>query len=807
MNVDFSLDANLANERNQLTEEMFGEVPLPVSRLINGTISGLQSQGVLASIKNFPGIGSQIVVQKGVNRLEEPLLSLNAVNLLPFREAIKANVTFILAGNTVVKSIDSLGFPMSLSKKGIRFLRDELSYKGFVVADGSDVNKLKDFCSPNNFALEAFKAGCNFFIGIDDVSKSIKEIELSVLNGEIDLQEVNKRCIEILRYKYKTLVNPEKISELSSEMKESYQKSAYEHGAIVFKNKDNKLAIRDLTKKYAHISIGPYGVAFDKGMDRFKKMDHFHFYSVEEAKEKIKNELKGVDHFILTLHENNYQNPDKSILNEDWNSLFEGCDSSVVKTVIAFSSPLNLKKELDLSNVDAFVLSFDNNKFSQERLSQLVGGAVSSSGVFTFTISDKYKRGFGVKVETGGRLKYSNLEELGIDSLILSEIDSIVLNSIEDKVFPGCQVFAAVNGSVIYNKSFGKPTYEDSVEVINSNLYDIASVTKVAASTIALMRLETLGKIDMNKQLGDYIPDLVIGSEMSYIYLKDMMTHQAGLPSWIPFYFKTIKKGELDSTLYSNVKKEGYQTKVADSIWILDHYTDTIYKRILSSRLREHSYKYSDLGYYFVKKIVEKVTEIPFDVYLKDSIYLPMGLSNITYNPLDFYPLEQIIPTEKDDVFRKQLVRGYVHDPGAAMLGGVGGHAGVFSNATDLGALMQMVLNKGRYGNIQFIDSSVVEKYTSCQFCEKNRRGIGFDRPKKNGGGTCDKVASSSSFGHSGFTGTLVWCDPKYQINYVFLSNRVYPSAENWKIVEQNVRTNIQKVIYDAVGDSKTRLK
>ena len=807
VNVDFSIEANLALPNVAIKEESFGDVPLPVSRLISGTIKGFLSQGVSVAVKDFPGVSSQLLDSNNNYSLDERIKSLNAVNLLPFREAIKANVPFMIMGNVVVRSIDSLGLPMSLSKSAVSFLRNELSYKGFIVADGSDVRGLKNFCDPNKFALESFKAGCNIFIGIDDIAKSVKDFELSVLNGEIDLEEVNRRCIDVLRFKYRSIVKPKKHSSISKDKREYYQKIAYEKGTIVLKNEDNKLAIRDLTKKYAHISIGPFGFAFDKGIDRFKKMDHLHFYSVEEAKENIKEELKDVDHFILTLHENYYHNSDKSILNENWNSLFEDLDSSIVKTVIAFTSPLNLKKELNLSKVDAFVLSFENNKFSQERLSQLVGGATSSDGTLSFTISEQFKRGFGVKVETGGRLKYSNLDELGIDSLVLSEIDSIVLKSIDDKVFPGCQVFAAVNGSVMYNKSFGTPIYEDTIPVNNFNLYDIASVTKVAASTIALMRLETQGKIDMNKHIGEYIPELVIGSSMSTIYLKDMMTHQAGLPSWIPFYYKTIHKGKLDSTLYSKIKKENFETKVADSIWILNDYTDTIYKRIKSCKLKEKTYKYSDLGYYFVKKIVEKVTGIPFNVYLKDSIYLPMGLSNITYKPLDFFPLEQIIPTEQDEVFRNQLVWGYVHDPGAAMLGGVGGHAGLFANATDLGSLMQMVLNKGKYGNIQFIDSAVVEKYTSCQFCETNRRGLGFDRPKKNGGGTCDKVASSSSFGHSGFTGTLVWCDPKYQINYVFLSNRVHPSADNWKIVEQNVRTNIQKIIYDAVGDSKTRLK
>jgi CubicO group peptidase (beta-lactamase class C family) len=292
---------------------------------------------------------------------------------------------------------------------------------------------------------------------------------------------------------------------------------------------------------------------------------------------------------------------------------------------------------------------------------------------------------------------------------------------------------------------------------------------------------------------------------MQHIPLKDMMAHQAGLPAWIPFYYKTVKGGKLDTVIYSRTQKEGYSTRVMDDIWILDSYADTIYKRILKSKLQEKSYKYSDLGYYFVKKIVEKITQLPYDKFLQDSIYKPMGLNKITYNPLAYYDLAEIIPTEQDNTFRGKLVHGYVHDPGAAMLGGVGGHAGLFATATDLGSLMHLFMNKGNYGGIQYLSPDVVEKYTSCQFCTTNRRGIGFDRPTKNGGGTCDKVCSQSSYGHSGFTGTLAWNDPKYEITYVFLSNRVYPDAENWKIVKENIRTNIQRVIYDAITASQLR--
>ena len=239
--------------------------------------------------------------------------------------------------------------------------------------------------------------------------------------------------------------------------------------------------------------------------------------------------------------------------------------------------------------------------------------------------------------------------------------------------------------------------------------------------------------------------------------------------------------------------------EVADDLFILNDYEKTMYDRILRTNLRRHKkYKYSDLGYYFVKKIIEKSTGTPLQDFVWNTFYEPMGLKTMGYHPLEKFEKTQIAPTEQDTYFRHQLVHGYVHDMGAAMMDGVGGHAGVFASATDLAAFMQMFLNKGMYGGRRYLSEEVVEEYTSCQFCPKNRRGAGFDKPvtSLDGGPTCDLV-SLSSFGHSGFTGTQVWADPSNGVNYVFLSNRVYPSGENWKLIRMNIRTDIQRVIYE----------
>jgi CubicO group peptidase (beta-lactamase class C family) len=390
-------------------------------------------------------------------------------------------------------------------------------------------------------------------------------------------------------------------------------------------------------------------------------------------------------------------------------------------------------------------------------------------------------------------------ESLGIISTDLDKVDQIALNAIKAGAFPGCQILVAVDGKIIYQKNFGTSMYGNNDSIRNDYLYDIASVTKIAGSTLALMRLQTMNLFSLEKHLNDYLPDLVGDGKFSKMLIRDMMAHQAGLVAWIPFYQKTLKNGKPASELYKTAKANGYENEVAKDLWLNSSYTDTIYQRLLASSLTPgNHYEYSDLGYYFMKKIIEKQSGKSMDVFLQEEIYTKLGLTHIGYKPLTWYMLDKIVPTENDKTFRGQQVHGYVHDPGAAMLGGVGGHAGLFSNAHDLATIMQLFLNKGKAGKLQLLDEKVVDEFTRVQF-KGNRRGAGFDKPTPSKKGQTCALVSAESYGHSGFTGTFTWADPVYKINYVFLSNRVCPSAENWKIRDMNIRTNIQQVIYEAV--------
>jgi beta-N-acetylhexosaminidase len=380
-------------------------------------------------------------------------------------------------------------------------------------------------------------------------------------------------------------------------------------------------------------------------------------------------------------------------------------------------------------------------------------------------------------------------------------VDSIALWGIREKAYPGCEIVAMKDGEIIYQKSFGKYTYnQDSKPVDNGTLYDLASLTKILSSSLALMKLRTDGQFDYTRTLGSYLPYLS-GTDKENLPIEEVLAHQAGLQSFIPFYLRTLdKKGEYKPGIYSKTRSEEYPIQVARDLYLTKTYPDTILKRLTQSRVENRGkYLYSDVGYYFLQQIIEQQSQKALSDYVTD-IYAKIGVG-LTYQPLKHLSRMQIAPTENDGKFRKQIIQGYVHDPGAAMMGGVAGHAGLFGNALDVARVMQLYLNKGEWNGTRILDSNVVREFTTCRFCPGNRRGLCFEKPELNTKKESPVVqeCSAESFGHSGFTGTFAWADPVNNLVVVFLSNRVYPSAEENKLARMGIRGKIHKAFYDAV--------
>ncbi|MFI5451975.1 serine hydrolase domain-containing protein [Pedobacter sp. UC225_61] len=442
------------------------------------------------------------------------------------------------------------------------------------------------------------------------------------------------------------------------------------------------------------------------------------------------------------------------------------------------------------------VWSPQNNNEAAMVVPQLIFGGIAAQQTLTKGFSAKYTAGSGFKT-TVTRLKYSVPEDAGVNTEDLNEIDKIVAEGIAGKASPGMVVLVAKDGKVIYNKAFGYHTYDNVMPDKVTDIFDLASVTKVTATTPTVMRLVEEGKLKLDTNIGYYIPR-ARNTPMNAINVREVMLHQAGFIPYIPFH-NYIKEGD-----YSRDSSAAYPTKVADRYYIKKgFFSDFMWPKMLNSPIKTRgTYVYSDISMYVMQDIVEHITEKHEEQYVLDNFYTPLGMQTAGYLPRNRFSKDQIVPTEDDQVFRKTLLEGYVHDQGAALKGGVAGHAGLFGSANDLAIYYQLMLNKGTYGGEQYFKPQTVETFTSKQ-SNVSRRGLGFDRwdpdlTKK----YPSELASPQTFGHTGYTGIGVWVDSSRGLVYIFLSNRVNPTVSE-QLGRMNIRPRIQDAINRAIDKGK----
>ncbi|MEL7020968.1 MAG: serine hydrolase, partial [Bacteroidota bacterium] len=440
----------------------------------------------------------------------------------------------------------------------------------------------------------------------------------------------------------------------------------------------------------------------------------------------------------------------------------------------------------------------------QDLAAQALFGAIGLKGRLPVSVTEKSKIHTGLTTNPVYRLGYGLPESVGLNSLVLQHIDTIATEGIEQGAMPGCVVLVAKSGKVVYEKAYGYHTYAKRRRTEVSDIFDLASITKIAAGTLSIMKLQSESKLDIHQPISSVLPSL-IGTNKEQLRTQDIMAHRAGLQSWIKFYEQTLsgssRSPRPSSRFYKSQPTNDYAVPVTEKLYLRNDIMDSIWMQIRHSELRSTTnYKYSDLGFYLVADVVQQITGQPIDTYVQEQFYQPLGLQTATYNPLQRFGKERIPPTEEDKYFRRQRVHGYVHDMGAAMLGGVSGHAGLFSDANDLAILMQMFLNKGYYGGKQWLDAAVLRQFTSRHPAD-TRRGIGFDMRQLDQQQTLNMspLASRNTFGHLGFTGTCAWADPEHDLVYIFLSNRTYPSMNNRKFGRLDIRPRIQTVLYEAL--------
>ena len=519
----------------------------------------------------------------------------------------------------------------------------------------------------------------------------------------------------------------------------------------------------------------------------------------------IVEKLKPFDLVIIGFHKSN-ANPWKSYkFTKKELRWLHGIAKKNTVILEVFASPYSLLKVKSFKNIEGVMVSYQNSKLAQEISAQLLFGAIGAKGKLPVSIGTNFKEGSGITSTDLSRLQYTIPEAVGMSSYKLALLDKIADTIITEEMAPGFQILVARNGKVVLQKSYGYHTQNKIKKVKNTDLYDVASLTKILATLPLLMKAEEEQRISLTDKVADMLP-LFRNTNKAGITVKEMLSHTAQLKAWIPFYKATQDSltGENLSSYYRTIKSKEYGTKVAENLFLKSNYKDSIYKYIAGADQREETgYKYSDLGYYLLKEVLENTYKKPLNTLVDAYFYQPLGANRTGYLPLEHFSKKDIVPTEKDNYYRNQLLQGNVHDMGAAMLGGVGGHAGVFANANDVGKIMQLYLQKGFYGGKRYLKSETINKFNQRYFSnEKVRRGLGFDKPQLDPEvkATCGCV-SEESFGHSGFTGTYAWADPISGLVYVFLSNRVYPDMENRGLIERNMRTKIQQVLQDAILD------
>lgn len=816
IHANFSPVADVNNNPNNpvINTRSFGEDKMNVARKCIAFMQGLQNNRIMATAKHFPGHGdTDSDSHKTLPAVNHTRQHLDSLELYPFRQLINAGVGSIMVAHLSVPALDSTKTASSISQPIITdLLKNELGFKGLIFTDALNMKGVSANNSPGFVDVKALLAGNDILLYAQDVPTAIEQIKKAIDEKKITQDDIDQRCRKILMAKKWFGLDKRKpiemkgiVADLNNVASDVLNYKLAEAAVTVAINKDSIIPFRRLdTLKIASVAIdGATGNVFQTNLKHYAPVKCFTL--AEEAANgasPLLADLAKYNTVVVSLHNPKRSFSKNTIVTDNVAAFIKQLEKKTKVITVVFANPYSLSKLTPTANTAGVVMAYEDSKFTQAMAAQALFGGVKANGKLPVTASPYFKAGQGYDTGKPIRFKYTIPEELNIKSKDIDKIDTLAKNYIKQGAFPGCVVLVAKDQKIFYQKAFGHHTYAKTRAEDVDDIFDIASVTKIMASTLSLMKLASDGKFDINKKLEDYLPELK-GTNKGPLKNVDVLTHQARLQPWIPFFKRTMKGTEYIDGIYSTTKTADYSLQVADNLYIKNTYVDSIYQAITESPLLPVTeYKYSDMGYYYFKKIIEQQSGLSIQAFLAQNFYNPLGLSTMGYNPLERFERDRIIPTENDKTFRKQQIHGYVHDQGSAMMGGIGGHAGIFSDANDLAIVLQMLLNYGEYGGQRYLSADVIKEFTNCPFCKKNnRRGIGFDKPVMDGGSgpTCLCV-SGDSYGHQGFTGTQVWADPRDNLIYIFLSNRVYPDAENKKINTLGVRSNIQQAIYDAIN-------
>lgn len=792
----------------------FGEDKEKVARFGVAYMKGMQDAGIMACAKHFPGHGDVDVDSHfDLPVINKSMAQLDSMELVPFRAVFDAGIGSVMIAHLYIPAIDNTANKAtSISKNNVTdLLRNKMGYEGLTFTDALEMKGVAKYFPDGTISVEALIAGNDMLCLPASVPETIDAVKKAIADKKLTWDDINAKVRKVLISKYQLGLNqwtPIETANLLNDLNaktDAIRKEVAEKSITVLSEAVMKASRSDYAeiplksgKKIAYIGLGCTELnAFGKRLKNDLNADVF-LLSYKDGQDKVESILQQVpkdgkyDAIVIGVHNYSLRPADNFGFSSAALNLYKSLN--FIKTItFTFGNVLATKNFCDAWTLAA---CHQDDAITQQAAADLLEGKISAAGKLPVTVC-QYKFGFGIvkNEKDPSSLSMGNL----------NAVDSIVNDAIVQKAFPGCVVMAVHEGGIVYYKAFGNYKYEPSPAVNLESIFDLASVTKISATTVSVMKLYEEGKLDLKKDLGDYLP-WVRGTNKANLQIEDILLHQAGLVPFIAFYRETIDTatGIPNPAIYSDKPKPGFSVRVAENLYERNDYTDVMFNRILKSQLGpKNKYVYSDNDFIFLGKIIEQITGMTLDQYVQKTFYQPMGMMTTGFKPRERFPVDRMVPTETEKHFRRQTMQGDVHDEGASMFGGVAGHAGLFSDAYDLAMLYQMLLNGGELNGNRFLKAETIKLFTAYH-SKVSRRGYGFDKPEKDNTIRKDpypaSLVSPQTFGHTGYTGTCVWVDPKYDLVYIFLSNRVYPTRENNKISQMLIRGKIQNAIYRALG-------
>ncbi|GGB09280.1 glycoside hydrolase family 3 N-terminal domain-containing protein [Puia dinghuensis] len=833
------VDINNNPDNPVINDRSFGEDKLKVAEYGVQYMRGLQEEGVMACAKHFPGHGDVAVD----SHLDLPVIDknrrqLDSVELYPFKALFRAGVGSVMIAHLYIPAIDNApNRATSLSYNNVtKLLRKQLHYQGISFTDALEMKGVAKFFPDGDASVQSLIAGNDMLCLPGDVALSLEKINAAIKAGKLRWKDIDARVKKVLFAKYEYGLaqwQPVNKVHLTADLNEGVTDMRHEvavEALTLLRNEDPSVfplrvaarsaaagGAKDLVgtglspekfakpRKIAYVGMG---LTEDNAFSRRMRTDydaHVYFfdYDLDSAKAAAALELLSNRYEAIIIGLHNYARfpAHNFAISQPAAWLLHQLQQKEKAVTFFFGNPYAVKNSCDARTM---IACYEDDSVTQTVAADLLNGKFIARGHLPVSVCAEWKAGAGV-VAPARLLPVAGAASLRMDALRLRKIDAIAREAIGKKAAPGCVVLVAKDGRIAYEKAFGHMTYDGTEPVYPETIYDMASCTKICATTMAVMKLYDEGRLDLHRTLGDYLP-WVKGSDKDTLQLWDILLHQAGLVPDVFFYKETIdssKEGNLLPGFFTRTPDSTHDVRVAGNMYLRNDWRDTMELRIVQSPLGPRKYVYSDNDFIFLGLVVEAITGMSLDQYVKKTYYDPLGMTSTGFKPRDRFPLGRIAPTSDEVAFRRQLIRGDVHDPGAAMFGGVAGHAGLFSDAYDLAILEQMLLDGGTINGITFLKPSTIDLFTAYH-SDISRRGLGFDKPEKDNARRKEPYpclsASPETFGHTGFTGTCVWVDPKYNLIFIFLSNRVNPEQSNPRLGSLNIRGRIQETVYQAMG-------